>query len=241
MVRAPLSPLPTLTMPPQMMRQRRGQAMAEYLVLVVLVALATLGVITLYGNNLRGLFGQSADGLAGNASVANDGTPRDRAGERAQLDNFEGPRLELLDALAERLAEAGDPGDVAGNAARHELLKEVLRVAELANPLVESLRETGRLPPHYLTKALAEAAGWKPGKALWNSAPGAQIGGDVFQNTTGIVPAAPGRVWYEADVGLVGNMGRNKQQGTRLLYSDDGLLYVTFDHYETAEYIGRWK
>ena len=130
------------------------------------------------------------------------------------------------------------PAHNAANFAKHE---ELLSVTESANPLVESLRNSGQLPPNYVTKAQAVKQGWKPGKALGNSIPQGQIGGDVFQNATSILPSAPERVWYEADVGLDSTMTRVKQPGTRLLYSNDGLLYVTTDHYETVHMIGRWK
>ena len=120
------------------------------------------------------------------------------------------------------------------NVVNYAKYKEVLRTTEAANPLVDSLKTTGQLPSNYVTKAEAQAAGWKPGKALNNSVPGAQIGGDVFQNTTGVVPNASGRVWYEADVGLSSTM-------SRLLYSNDGLMYITYDHYETVYSIGTWK
>ncbi|MED7666586.1 guanine-specific ribonuclease N1 and T1 [Pseudomonas moraviensis subsp. stanleyae] len=36
-------------------------------------------------------------------------------------------------------------------------------------------------------------------------------------------------------------MSRSNQPGTRLLYSNDGLLYITSDHYETVSPIGKWK
>ncbi|WP_410586902.1 polymorphic toxin-type HINT domain-containing protein [Amycolatopsis sp. lyj-23] len=118
-----------------------------------------------------------------------------------------------------------------------------LGVAELANPLVDSLKLSGKLPSNYVTKAVAEAAGWKAGKALNNFIPGAQIGGDVFRNVPALVPEAPGRIWYEADVGLDSAMTRAKQPGYRLLYSNDGLAYVTFDHYELGSFyrLPNWK
>ncbi|MEU3188130.1 ribonuclease domain-containing protein [Streptomyces sp. NPDC006923] len=116
-----------------------------------------------------------------------------------------------------------------------------LATGEAANPLIESLQQTGELPSNYVTKAQAEAAGWKPGKALGNSIPGGQIGGDVFENSKGVVPRAPGRTWQEADLGLNPMMSRAKQPGWRLLYSDDGLAYVTSDHYETAYQLPNWK
>jgi hypothetical protein len=136
-----------------------------------------------------------------------------------------------------------DPGMAGGaaNANARVLLANQLRTADAAGPLLDSLRASGKLPANFVTKAQAEAAGWMPGKAIGNYVPGGQLGGDVFLNTTKVVPPAPGRIWFEADVGLVSEMTRAKQPGTRLLYSSDGLAYVTFDHYETAIQIPGWK
>ncbi|MBS9439964.1 ribonuclease [Photorhabdus noenieputensis] len=116
-----------------------------------------------------------------------------------------------------------------------------LKTTESANEAVESLRATGKLPSHYVTKQQAAEKGWKPGKVINNTTPGGQIGGDVFENSTNILPSAQGRTWREADIGLDNKISRSKQPGTRLLYSNDGLLYITTDHYETATSIGRWK
>lgn len=132
-------------------------------------------------------------------------------------------------------------GSSAHNAANYEKLKLDLNTTESANNVVESLRNTGQLPPNYVNKTQAVQQGWAPGKALNNTVPGGQIGGDIFHNTTGVLPTAPGRIWYEADIGLSNTMSRSNQQGTRLLYSNDGLLYITTDHYKTATQIGRWK
>lgn len=55
------------------------------------------------------------------------------------------------------------------------------------------------------------------------------------------MPEADGRIWREADLGINNNIGRNKQAGTRLLYSNDGLLFITTDHYESFKEIGKWK
>jgi filamentous hemagglutinin len=126
----------------------------------------------------------------------------------------------------------------ARNAASFARYKEILAVSEKANPLVDSLRETGQLPSNFVTKQQAIAAGWKPGKALENYIPGGQIGGDVFQNSTGTLPSAPGRVWYEADIGLTGTMSRGNQPGSRLLYSNDRRFYITADHYNTVHPFG---
>lgn len=126
----------------------------------------------------------------------------------------------------------------AHNAARFARYKEILSVSEMANPLVDSLRTTGQLPGNFVTKNQAINAGWKPGKALNNYVSGGQIGGDVFHNTTGVLPSAPGRIWYEADVGLSNTMSRANQPGTRLLYSNDGQFFITTDHYKTVHPFG---
>jgi hypothetical protein len=90
-------------------------------------------------------------------------------------------------------------------------LSNDLRSAQAANPLLESLSQIGQLPSNYVNKTTAEAHGWEPGKALWPKMPGKQIGGDVFRNDDNVVPNASGRTWYEADVGLVGDMKRKNQ------------------------------
>ena len=74
---------------------------------------------------------------------------------------------------------------------------------------------------------------------IWGS--GTQINGNIFANSTNVLPSAPGRVWYEADIGLSNMISRGNQPGTRLLYSNDGQLYITTDHYQSAKKIGTWR
>ncbi|WP_214216004.1 ribonuclease domain-containing protein [Rosenbergiella epipactidis] len=131
--------------------------------------------------------------------------------------------------------------NAAHNAANYSRLKMDLKTTQAANEVVESLRTTGNLPTNYVTKQSAMENGWKSGKALNNSVPGGQIGGDVFRDADNVLPSAPGRVWREADIGIDGTMSRGNQPGTRLLYSSDGLLYITTDHYKTATSVGTWK
>ncbi len=90
------------------------------------------------------------------------------------------------------------------------------------------------LPPNYLTKSEAYDIGWEPDEGnLWDVAEGAAIGGDRFGNREGLLPGAPGRDWYEADVNYTGGY----RGPERLVYSDDGLIYYTSDHYESFELI----
>ncbi len=108
------------------------------------------------------------------------------------------------------------------------------RQAELADAegfaeAVTALRATKKLPGRYITKKDAEAAGWKPGADLCRVAPGRAIGGDPFFNREKRLPEKSGRRWYEAD--LDPQCGRRGAR--RLLFSGDGLIFVTTDHYRT--------
>ena len=85
------------------------------------------------------------------------------------------------------------------------------------------------LPENYITKSEALNLGWTGG-SVEQVAPGCAIGGDRFGNREGILPAAQGRSYYECDIGTIGESSRGAK---RLVYSDDGLIYYTEDHYET--------
>lgn len=93
----------------------------------------------------------------------------------------------------------------------------------------------GRLPDSYLTQDEAKERGWK--KWLGNLAdvfPGTLVGGDIYKNRDHGLPESIGRVWYEADFDYV----RGYRNSCRLLYSNDGLIFVTYDHYFTFYEIG---
>lgn len=94
---------------------------------------------------------------------------------------------------------------------------------------VTSLRQRHALPERYLDKDAAEDQGWQPGSDLCDSAPGAAIGGDRFGNRERRLPQRRGRQWYEADL----DFACGRRGAKRLLFSSDGLIYVTVDHYET--------
>lgn len=90
------------------------------------------------------------------------------------------------------------------------------------------------LPENYMTKAEAQALGWVSGqKNLWKVAYGCSIGGDRFGNYEGILPDAKGRKWTECDIDFSGG-ARNAK---RIVFSNDGLIYYTDDHYATFDEI----
>ncbi len=93
---------------------------------------------------------------------------------------------------------------------------------------VESLRADRHLPANFVTKRRARQLGWKPGEDLCRYVPGGSIGGDAFGNRQGQLPSAAGRRWREADL----DYGCGKRGARRLLWSTDGLIFVTVDHYQ---------
>ena len=67
----------------------RGQGMTEYIIIVALIAIAAIGVITLFGDNIKALFGMSADALSGNANVTQRAVESNPATlEKKSLQNF---------------------------------------------------------------------------------------------------------------------------------------------------------
>ncbi len=92
------------------------------------------------------------------------------------------------------------------------------------------IRINGKLPDNYITKDQAKVLGWDAKKGnLSDIAPGKSLGGDIFKNIGNLLPDAPGRIWYEADI----NYGSGFRGSERILYSNDGLLYKSTDHYKT--------
>lgn len=87
----------------------------------------------------------------------------------------------------------------------------------------------GRLPSNYITKSYAQSLGWAGG-SLEPYAPGCSIGGDRFGNYEGLLPRKSGRTYYECDIGTKGKSSRGAK---RIVFSNDGLIYYTDDHYET--------
>ncbi len=52
------------------LRGTRGQGMTEYIIIVALIAIAAIGVVSLFGDNIRALFATSANALAGNEDAS---------------------------------------------------------------------------------------------------------------------------------------------------------------------------
>lgn len=92
------------------------------------------------------------------------------------------------------------------------------------------LRKTGKLPDRFLSKKEARKLGWVPEQGNLNEvAPGKSIGGDRFGNYEGKLPAQKGRSYREADV----YDSPERRGAERLVFSNDGLIFYTPDHYKT--------
>ena len=87
----------------------------------------------------------------------------------------------------------------------------------------------GRLPDNFITKKEAEALGWSGG-GLDDYAYGYCIGGNRFGNYEGLLPEKDGRKYTECDIDT---MHASKRGAKRIVFSNDGLIYYTDDHYES--------
>ena len=93
------------------------------------------------------------------------------------------------------------------------------------------IHQYGHLPSNFITKSEAEKLGW-PGGYLEPYAPGKCIGGTYFSNAEGKLPKKKGRYYTECDIDTLGKKSRGAR---RIVFSNDGLIYYTPDHYETFE------
>ena len=89
-----------------------------------------------------------------------------------------------------------------------------------------------RLPENYVTKNQAEKKGWQGGSVEKYTGEGTAIGGNRFGNYEGLLPKAKGRSYTECDINTVGKKSRGAE---RIIFSNDGLVYYTNDHYKSFE------
>ena len=129
---------------------------------------------------------------------------------------------ETLSGTATPGSKLQSPSDAPGG----ETLDEE-GVYDAAEDVALYLQLYRRLPANYITKQEARALGWSGGD-LQPYAKGRTIGGDRFGNYEGLLPAKQGRVYYECDIDTLGQASRGAK---RIVYSNDGLIYYTEDHY----------
>lgn len=92
------------------------------------------------------------------------------------------------------------------------------------------IHQYNRLPDNFMTKKEAREYGWSGG-ALNRVVKGKCIGGDVFSNFEGVLPDIDG-TYYECDIDT---LTKKKRGAKRIVFSDEGDIYYTEDHYESFE------
>lgn len=129
---------------------------------------------------------------------------------------------EQQDALPDETASAsGEKEDTIDEAGSYTAKEEVALY----------IHTYGHLPDNFITKKEAQALGWSGG-SLEPYAPGMCIGGDRFGNYEGLLPEKEGRSYTECDIDT---LGAEKRGAKRIVFSEDGLIYYTGDHYESFE------
>ena len=153
--------------------------------------------------------------------------------------------LLLLLALLLSLTACGDAAqtiDTVQQAA--QTVQEIAAAQEEETPAIEEdgtyttkedvaryIHTYGHLPENFITKKQAQALGWEGG-SLEPYAPGKCIGGSRFGNYEGTLPEKDGRTYTECDIDT---LGASKRGGKRIVFSNDGPIYYTENHYETFE------
>lgn len=120
------------------------------------------------------------------------------------------------------------------NTSSIQTTNDAKEIAQLSNPttVINYLKSNKSLPDYYIKKNDARNKGWDAAKGnLCDVLPGKVIGGDIFGNREGKLPNQAGRVWYEADV----NYDCGRRDADRIVFSNDGLIYITKDHYQTFQ------
>ena len=96
--------------------------------------------------------------------------------------------------------------------------------------VAEYIHIYNKLPINFITKSEAMSLGWKNEEGnLWDVTEKMSIGGDRFGNREGMLPKEKGRVYYECDVNYEGGY----RGAERIIFSNDGLIFYTDDHYKS--------
>ena len=132
-----------------------------------------------------------------------------------------GEEADEAESASETAVEPADTGDALDEDGYYTTKEDVALYIHLY----------GHLPDNFLTKKEAQDLGWSGG-SLEPYAPGCSIGGSRFGNYEGLLPDKKGRTWTECDIDTMGAKSRGAK---RIVFSNDGLIYYTGDHYESFE------
>ncbi len=168
---------------------------------------------------------------ASNEAVA-DGAPA----EEASADDTKGDAASALETTADGApAEEASSNDIKGDVSSvNEAPADALLPDENASYTTRDdvalyIHVYDKLPPNFITKKEAKKLGWTGG-SLEEYAPGKCIGGDYYGNYEGLLPEDA--EYHECDIDT---LGKKKRGAKRIVYSEDGYIYYTGDHYESFE------
>lgn len=159
---------------------------------------------------------------------ANNDTAMPDSGYSQMQDND----LTLLDDGESSVPDASDPQQTSETQETQNAIGED-GVYTSKDDVALYLHTYGHLPANFITKNQAESFGWSGGGLdKIPNCQGKSIGGDKFGNREGLLPDAPGRTYRECDIDT---MGANSRGTKRIVFSNDGLIYYTDDHYDSFE------
>ena len=170
---------------------------------------------------------ESVKEIAGNSTVTSEeaiGADSTEVSEEASAINSSNPYEKTDEVSVEASSEAYQ------NTESEYLLPED-GIYDSKEAVALYIHTYDKLPSNYITKKEARALGW-PGGDLSEYAPGKCIGGDRFGNNEGLLPDVNGRSYKECDIDT---LGKKKRGAKRIIYSNDGYIYYTEDHYESFE------
>ena len=169
---------------------------------------------------------QKVEAAADNPA-SGDFDDRQEADAREESDSYDAETDyggEETDESGEAYGESGSGQDSGENSDNGELDENGVYTTK--EDVALYLHTYGKLPLNFMTKKEARSAGWFGGSRE-EYAPGMCIGGDRFGNYEGVLPEGN---YHECDINTLGEKRRGPE---RLVYSDDGRIYYTSDHYET--------
>ncbi|MBO4234249.1 ribonuclease domain-containing protein [Riemerella anatipestifer] len=120
--------------------------------------------------------------------------------------------------------------EVSTSASSQESTQQDIEALTEENTVIAYIKEHHELPAYYITKSEAKKSGWNPSSGnLCEVLPGKAIGGDKFRNRENQLPR--GDRYYEADI----NYQCGRRNADRLVFTKDGKVWITKDHYKTFQ------
>ena len=147
----------------------------------------------------------------------------------SQDDNSQANSSQQTDNSSEQAPQAETPANSTTTQEQTQPLIDEDGVYTTKEDVALYIHTYGKLPSNFITKKAARKLGWCGG-SLEGYAPGKCIGGDYFGNNEGLLPED--KEYHECDIDT---LGKNKRGAKRIIYSDDGYIYYTGDHYESFE------